>query len=260
MEPLFNQMLPLLHTLWWPFCRILAMFSAAPLIGETTLPMPVRILLSLVLAVVMLPLVPGGAQIDPFSLNGVATTVQEVLIGFVMGLAFHLAMAVIMVLGFLVSSQIGLSMALMNDPLNGASSDVVSSLLATMCALVFFAVDGHLLLAGVIGASFGAWPVGGGIPLSTLQAIALNVAWVFSAALLLAVPMVFATMVVQIGFGFLNRVAPSLNLFSLGFSLVTVFGLFMLGHVARVVPQQYLRMCGQVLDMLQQQMRAVPHG
>lgn len=260
MEPVFNQLLPQLYALWWPFCRILAMFSAAPLIGEATLPMPVRILLSLVLAIVMLPLTQGGADIDPFSLSGIVATVEQALIGFVLGLAFHLAMAVVMVLGFLVSSQIGLSMAVMNDPLNGASSDVVSSLLATLCALVFFAMDGHLLLAGLVGASFRAWPVGGGVLPATLQAVALNVAWVFSAALLLAVPMVFATMVVQIGFGFLNRVAPSLNLFSLGFALVTVFGLFMLAHIARFVPQHYLRMCTQVLDMLQQQMRGLPHG
>jgi flagellar biosynthesis protein FliR len=259
-EPVFNQLLPLLNTLWWPFVRILAMFSAAPLIGEMTLPMPVRVLLSVVLAIIMLPLAASGAEVDPFSLHGVATTVEQSLIGLVMGLAFHLAMAVIMVLGYLVSSQIGLSMAVMNDPLNGTSSDVVSSLLVTMCALVFFAVDGHLLLVGVVGASFGAWPVGSGISMPTLQALSLNVAWVFSAAMVLAVPMVFATMVVQIGFGFLNRVAPSLNLFSLGFALVTVFGLFMLGHVARFVPQHYVRMCAQVLDMLQQQMRAVSHG
>ncbi|WP_018411181.1 flagellar biosynthetic protein FliR [Methyloversatilis thermotolerans] len=260
MEPLFNQLLPQLTALWWPFCRILAMFSAAPLIGEATLPMPVRVLLSLVLAMIMLPFTQNGAHIDPLSLSGVAATIEQALTGLVMGLSFHLAMAVIMVLGFLVSSQIGLSMALMNDPLNGASSDVVSGLLATLCALVFFAMDGHLLLVTVVGASFSAWPVGSGVSLGTLQAVSLNVAWVFSAALLLAIPMVFATFVVQIGFGFLNRVAPSLNLFSLGFALVTVFGLFMLGHIVRFVPQHYIRMCTQVLDMLGRQMKVVSHG
>jgi flagellar biosynthetic protein FliR len=49
----------------------------------------------------------------------------------VLGLAFHFAMSVIGVLGFIVSSQMGLSMAVMNDPLNGQSSDVTSALLST---------------------------------------------------------------------------------------------------------------------------------
>jgi flagellar biosynthetic protein FliR len=65
--------------------------------------------------------------------------------------------------------------------------------------------------------------------------------------------------VVQIGFGFLNRVAPTLNLFSLGFSVVTVFGLLMLAQVVRFIPGHYVRISGQVLDMIQTQMR-VAHG
>jgi flagellar biosynthetic protein FliR len=89
--------------------------------------------------------------------------------------------------------------------------------------------------------------------------VALNVAWVFSAAVLLALPIVFSTMVVQVGFGFLNRVAPSLNLFSLGFSLVTIFGLLMLVQVVRFIPEHYVAMTNQILEMLQDQMR-MAHG
>ena len=78
--------------------------------------------------------------------------------------------------------------------------------------------------------------------------------------MLLAIPIVFSTMVVQLGFGFLNRVAPTLNLFALGFSMITIFGLLMLGQVVRFIPAHYIRMSNQVLDMIQQQMRATGHG
>jgi flagellar biosynthetic protein FliR len=147
----------------------------------------------------------------------------------------------------------------MNDPLNGTSSDVVSALLAMLAIIVFFGIDGHLLITGVLGASFKAWPVGGGYGNQLLEAVALNVGWVFSAAILLALPIIFSTLVVQFGFGFLNRVAPSLNLFSLGFSLVTLFGLMMLVQVVRFIPEHYVQMTNQVLEMLQQQMGAA-HG
>ncbi len=260
MELVFGQLLPLLNALWWPFCRILALLSAAPVLGDAMLPMPVRVLVSLVLAVVMLPLAGHGINVDPFSMQGIVLAAEQAIIGFVLGLAFHLTMAVIMMLGYLASSQMGLSMAVMNDPMNGSSSDVISGLLSMLFIIVFFAVDGHLVLAGVVGASFQAWPVGGGLNMLALHALALNVAWAFSAALLLAIPMVFSTMVVQLGFGFLNRVAPALNLFSLGFSVVTLFGLLMLSQVVRVIPEHYLRMTRQVLDMLKNQMHAVPHG
>lgn len=254
-----NLLLPLIGALWWPFCRIMAMLSTAPVIGDALVPIPVRALLSVALSFMMLPLTKGGAMPDPFSLAGVVAMFEQAVIGGVIGFALQLTMAVVNMLGFLASSQVGYSMAQMNDPVNGQQSDVVSGLLGLVAMLVFFAVDGHLVLVGVIGQSFHAWPVGGGWNPLLLQAVALNVGWVFSAAVLLALPIVFSTMVVQIGFGFLNRVAPSLNLFSLGFSLVTIFGLMMLVQVVRFVPEHYVQMTNQVLEMLQQQMRSA-HG
>ena len=254
-----NLLLPLLGALWWPFCRIMAMLTTAPVIGDAIVPVPVRALLSVVLAFLMLPITRGTPMPDPFSLAGVVTMVEQAIIGGIIGFALQLTMAVVNMLGFLASSQIGFSMAQMNDPVNGQQSDVVSGLLGLVAMLVFFGVEGHLVLAGVLGQSFHAWPVGGGWKPLLLEAVAFNVGWVFSAAILLALPIVFSTMVVQIGFGFLNRVAPSLNLFSLGFSLVTLFGLMMLVQVVRFVPEHYVQMTNQVLEMLQQQMRAA-HG
>jgi flagellar biosynthetic protein FliR len=252
-------LLPLLTALWWPFCRILALLSAAPVIGDVLVPLPLRVLLSLVLAFLLLPTVAGQAGPDPFSLAGVAATLEQAVIGAVLGLAMHFSMSVLSVLGYLVSSQIGFSMAQMNDPVNGTTSDVVSSLLALVGMFVFFSIDGHLVLTGVLGASFHAWPVGSGYQPLLLQAVAFNVAWIFAAAMLLALPIVFSTLVVQLGFGLLNRVAPSLNLFSLGFSLTTLFGLLMLIQIVRFVPAHYISMSNQVLELIAQQMKAA-HG
>jgi flagellar biosynthetic protein FliR len=262
-----HLLLPLIGALWWPFCRIMALLSTAPAIGDPVVPVPVRVLLSVVLSFLMLPMTKGGAMPDPFSLAGVVAMFEQAVIGGVIGIAMQLTMAVVNLLGFLVSGQIGFSMAQMNDPINGQQSDVISALLGLVATLVFFAIDGHLVLAGVLGQSFRAWPVGSMIGSNAgpmlLQAVALNVGWVFSAGILLALPIVFSTLVVQVGMGFLNRVAPSLNLFSLGFSLVTVFGLMMLVQVVRFIPEHYVQMTNQVLEMLQQQMGAQPgmtHG
>jgi flagellar biosynthetic protein FliR len=259
MESVLAQLLPLLNAWWWPFVRVLAMLSAAPVLGEAMVPVTVRILTALVLSILMLPLTGNALAIDPISIQGVAATLEQAVIGGVLGLAFHFSVSAMMVLGYLVSSQIGFSMAVMNDPVNGQSSDVVSALLSMLVIIVFFAIDGHLVIAGVIGGSFQAWPLGGGYHPLLLQTVAWNVAWIFAAAMLLAIPIVFATMVVQIGFGFLNRVAPTLNLFALGFSVITIFGLLMLGQVVRFIPEHYIRMTGRVLEMIRQQMQ-VAHG
>jgi flagellar biosynthetic protein FliR len=259
MIELTGFLLPLISALWWPFARSMAMLTTAPVLGEAYVPLPVRALLSVALAFMMLPLTKGAVMPDPFSLAGVLAMVEQAVIGGVIGLALQLTMAVVSMLGFLTSSQVGFSMAQMNDPVNGQTSDVISGLLGLVAILVFFAIDGHLVLVGVLGQSFRAWPVGSGYGPLLLQTVALNVGWVFAAAVLLALPIVFSTLVVQIGLGFLNRVAPSLNLFSLGFSVVTLFGLMMLVQVVRFVPEHYVQMTNQVLEMLQQQMRAA-HG
>jgi flagellar biosynthetic protein FliR len=259
MEQVVGFLMPLIGALWWPFARIMAMFATAPVIGEGMVPLPVRALLALVLSFLMLPITKGAAMPDPFSLSGVVTMIEQAIIGGVLGMALQFAMAAVSMLGFLVSSQVGFSMAQMNDPVNGQPSDVISTLLSLVAILVFFAIDGHIVLVSVLAQSLRAWPVGASYGPILLQAVALNVGWVFSAAMLLAVPIVFSTMVVQLGFGFLNRVAPTLNLFSLGFSLVTVFGLLMLVQVVRFIPEHYVAMTNQVLEMLQQQMRAA-HG
>lgn len=259
MEIDFSQLTAWLSALWWPFCRILAMLVAAPTMGDAGMPMSARVLLSLVLAVVMMPIAQSSAvHIPVFSMQGVLAAAEQAVLGLAMGLTFHLAIAVIGVLGFLLSSQLGLAMAVMNDPINGSSSDVVGALLNILCVLAFFGMDGHLLFTAVLGESFRAWPLGAGLALLTLQNLAYNLAWVFSAALLLALPVVAATLVVQLGMGFLNRVAPALNLFSLGYSLVTLFGLFMLTQMLAHVPAHYLRMTQQLLRMLEQGMRGVP--
>jgi len=259
MELAFGHLVTGLATLWWPFCRVLAMFTVAPVLGDGSVPVRVRVLLALVLAFVMLPLAGPAAPVDPFSLHGVVATLGECVTGVVLGLAFQLAMSAITVLGYMAASQMGLAMAMMNDPINGGASDVVTTLLSVLCILVFFAIDGHLALAGVVGASFQAWPVGAGPDVASWRALAFNTGWVFSAGLLLALPLVFSTLVVQIGFGLMSRIAPSLNVFSLGFSIVTLVGLFMLSRVLRFVPDHYVRMTGRLLDMLQQQMHAGPH-
>ncbi|MBL8265461.1 flagellar biosynthetic protein FliR [Steroidobacter sp.] len=250
METVLQQLPTLLSAVWWPFCRVLGMLNAAPIIGENMVPITVRVLLSVVLAVIFIPVAQPVTPIDPLSAHALVVTINQALLGFGLGLAFHLTMAVMQLLGFVVSSQMGLSMAVMNDPMSGTSSDVIATMLYLLCVLVFFGIDGHLVLAQVIGASFHAWPVGGPLDLSTLRDVAYNVAWVFSAAMLLAIPVVFSTLVVQIGFGLLNRIAPALNLYSLGFAAIIVFGLYMLSYLVRVLPDHYLRLTQQVLELL----------
>ncbi|MGC1548514.1 MAG: flagellar biosynthetic protein FliR [Rhodanobacter sp.] len=251
MEGILEELQPLIAAVLWPFCRIMAALASAPALGEMMVPMKVRALAALALAVVMQPGMPEIAPVDPISFRGMGVMAEQILIGGMLGYLFHLILSALMVLGTVVSSQMGLSMAQMNDPVSGTSSDAISSLLHVLFILLFFAVDGHLVLTQVLARSFHVWPVGSfGFDLEALKRLAFAVGWIFSVALMLALPVIFATMVVQVGMGFLNRVAPTLNLFALGFSITTVFGLLLLVLLIPSLPEHFSRMMTHVLDLL----------
>jgi len=186
MNAVLAELLVLLPALWWPFCRYAAAISIAPFLGESVVPVRARLGLALALAVATLPAMRGLPPIDPFSLHGVVTAIEQAVIGLLFGLAFQLVMTILSLLGFLVSSQMGLSMAVMNDPGNGSSSDVISNLLYLLAALLFFAMDGHLVLTQVVFDSFKVWPVGSGLLPQSLARLAASLGWVFAAAILLA--------------------------------------------------------------------------
>lgn len=260
MSALFSLLTDLLPALWWPFCRFIATLATMPFTGEAITPMWARILIALVLAIVALPAIPHPPPIDPFSLHGIAVTVEQVIIGLVFGMAFQLMMSVLSTLGFLLSSQMGFSMAVMNDPSNSDTSDVISNLFYLFGAMLFFAIDGHLVLIEIVYSSFMMWPIGAGIDILSLNIISSHISWMLSAAILLALPAVLATFIVQIGIGLINRAAPSLNLFSLSFPMITLFGLGTLGLVMRFLPEYYLRLTSQVLQMMNEMMGSATHG
>ncbi|MBS6510954.1 MAG: flagellar biosynthetic protein FliR, partial [Clostridiales bacterium] len=119
--------------------------------------------------------------------------------------------------GQILSFNMGMSMAVMNDPSSGASTTVLAELINVYAILLFFAMDGHLLLVSVLYKGFTYWPIGNALHPQTLRTIALAFSWVLASASLLALPTTFIMLIVQGCFGLLNRIAPPLNLFSLGF-------------------------------------------
>lgn len=245
----------MLSRIWWPFCRILAALSAAPIIGENTVPMRMRVAIALLLACVTLPVV-DTIDVLVFSVQGTLVAAEQILIGLLFGMMFHFVQAVFMMLGYIVASQMGLAMAVMNDPLNGTSSDVVSGLMLVVSILLFFSVDAHLVVTQVLYASFRVWPIGEPVDLVSLKPVAYQVSWLFSTTTLLAAPLVFSTLVLQIGKSYLSRATPSINLFSLGFAVTTIFGLLMLGHMVKTLPSHYVHMTQHILEVLDHHLAA----
>jgi len=206
--------------LLWPLTRILGLVAAAPVFGNTGVPMLIKTTLGVTLAAVVAPTLPPVPIVDPTSWAGILILGQELLIGVAMGFAMRLVFAAIEFAGEVASSSMGLSFATFFDPTSAGRSSAISQFLALVATMAFLAMNAHLVLVEALVESFFTLPIST-TPMS-LGAPLEMVRWgsrIFSAGLQLAMPIVAALLVTNIALAILTRAAPQLNLFGIGFPI-----------------------------------------
>lgn len=208
--------------------RLSAMFIAAPFFSASALTVPVRVAFAMCFAVVAVSNI-SVPPFDLFSLKGAILVGQEVLIGAAIGLTVQLAFAAVAMAGEQIAASMGLGFASMVDPQTGTQSPVVTQFMSVMLLLIFLVVEGHHILLRHVVASYGVLPVGGDfldpkIFLDLVRAAGL----MFSAAFVIGFPLVAALFFVNVVVGLLTRVAPQMNIFSVGFPLTIFIGFVLL--------------------------------
>lgn len=235
---------------WWPFCRLAAFFWMLPIFGDGYLSPQIRLLFALLLSMVLMPILPLGPPVDPFSFASAVLTLEQLLFGAFLALMLQMLFTVVTMAGQILSMQMGLSMAVMNDPVNGGSAPLLSHLLWLLVALLFLSWNGHLLALDIIVESFRTWPAGHSLYELDLNVFIQLFGWMFGAALLLALPAVIAMLLVNITFGVMNRSAPSLNIFALGFPMTMMLGLISLLLMLTNIPGRYLEFSQDVFSLM----------
>jgi flagellar biosynthetic protein FliR len=228
MSTSFAEITQWLGLFWWPFMRISGVFMFAPTFGDGSVPIKVRLSLAVAMSMLVAPLIPPPPPIDPFSLQAIVLSCIQLLWGLFFGFLFQIFFTVFTTIGQTISVQMGLAMAVMNDPANGISVAIIGRLFLFACTLLFLAFDGHLALLALMVESFTVWPIEKGLSLGSLELIISMMVWMFSSAFAVAIPAIAAMLIANASFGFMNKAAPSLNVFALGFPMTMVLGLFAL--------------------------------
>jgi flagellar biosynthesis protein FliR len=213
-----------LGRLWWPFVRIAALLWSLPVFDSPAVTPRARILLALFLSLLVAPGLTSVPAVDPFSVTAALMTLEQILFGIIMGVSIRILFEVMAMMGLVLSMQMGLSMAMMMDPGSGDSVSLLGQLFWLMAAILFFALNGHIVVLAVLVESFELWQIGSGIYEIDIISIVGLFGWMFSAALLIALPGVVSMMLVNLTFGVATRSAPSLNLFVLGFPMALLLG------------------------------------
>ncbi|RDE05907.1 flagellar biosynthetic protein FliR [Sphingomonas aracearum] len=208
---------PQLWALVFVMVRIGAAFIAAPVFGAMTMPVIVRVSLSGAIGVLVL----GTHSIVPpaqiFALTTFLSVAAEALVGFALGFVLQIAFAAPMVASELIGTSMGIGFASAIDPQNGRSTPALGQFFSMLITLLFLAVNGHLVLVELIVKSYDALPPGAAwLGVDQVKNIALFGGYTFLAGLLLALPVGFLLLCLNLIVGMISRAAPSLNLFAVG--------------------------------------------
>lgn len=210
----------------WPLARILALISAAPVLGDDWLPLRVKIGLGVLIAIVVAPVIGPLPKVDPGSLAGLLILAQQIIVGLAMGLTMRVVFAAVEAAGEIAGLQMGLGFATLIVPESDGSTLVIGQFLGLLAALMFLSINGHLMMIDMLSESFGAFPVS--TQAISANGLALLADWggkIFAAGVWLSLPLIGVLLITNLALGILTRAAPQLNLLSVGFPITLSVGM-----------------------------------
>lgn len=240
----------------WPFVRMLALISTAPIFSEAAVPRSAKVGLAALLAMVITPTLGALPSVPLVSAGGFWILIQQVLIGAAMGFSMRMVFAMVQAAGEYVGLQMGLSFASFFDPTSGGNTTVVARLLNVIAILIFLATDGHLMLIMTLAESFRTLPIADA-PLAAGGWFLLVSAGgqIVSGGLMLALPLIATLLTLNLAMGILNRVSPQFSIFSVGFPITLLAGVGMLQllmqYIAPFLEPQFAAGLALILQFLQ---------
>lgn len=212
-----------------PFFRLAAMFMVMPILSSRTVAPRVRLALAFLVTILIVPIIPTLQPIASMSLTAFLYIAQEIAIGITIGFVFQIVFQVFVLSGQYMAMKMGLGFASMNDPTNGVQTTVLSQFFLMLTTLMFVSANGHVVLIKLLVDSFTSIPPGNWVlSPQTFYALVSLGSWMFSAALVFALPVLASLLVVNIAFGVMSRAAPQLNIFAIGFPFTLIMGLVLI--------------------------------
>ncbi|GAA2697049.1 MULTISPECIES: flagellar biosynthetic protein FliR [Actinoplanes] len=211
-------------------CRTGAWMAVCPPFNSRLIPGPVKALLSVGLT---LPMTPYLRDTVP-SMETPAlifSVIMQVFVGVGLGFVTALLFAALQAAGDLLDLFGGFTLAMAYDPLGMSQNAVFGRFYNLIAITLLFASDGHQLILRGFLQSFKTLPLDTTFSVETFTKLLVSgIGEMFLSALQIAGPLICVLFLADVSLGLLNRVAPALNAFQLGFPIkiflvVTLSGL-----------------------------------
>lgn len=214
-----------------------AWLMLCPPFNSRLIPSQVKVLLSIGLALPMAPhLTASVPSLQTSAL--IVSAIMQVFIGAALGFITYLFFAAIQAAGDLLDVFGGFTLATAYDPLSQNQSSVFGRFYNLIAATLLFASEGHQLVLRGFLQSYRTLPLDATFSLETLsKLLTRGVGELVVASVQIAGPLIAVLFLTDVAFGLLNRVAPALNAFQLGFPAKIFLLLTLSGTSIAVLPR-----------------------
>lgn len=214
------------------FFRLAAMMLFAPLFGSARIPRRVKVLMSLVLAMIVCSSPAVANAHVPQTTGGMAIGISaEILFGLAMGTMVSFVFIAAQWAGEIIGQQMGLNISEILDPQFGAAGSLVGDLYFMLTMVVFLSplVNGHHAMIRGVTASFHALPLGAaGIDQDLLDTIVGLLQSSAALAVQLAAPMLMTMLITDLALGCIGKAMPQMNVMAMGLSIRSLLGMVVL--------------------------------
>ena len=234
----------------WNLLRFGAFLMVVPIFGNQLIPGRVRLLLAVGVSFALTPVAGGAPPMEQWGLDSMGMLVTQMAMGVGLGFAAVIFFHLFVIAGQFIGMQMGLGFAAMVDPGNGIQVTVWSQFFLMLVTLSFLSLNGHLVLLEVLTHGYRLYPQMSTFSVSELLwRVGTLGGWMFVGGVLLALPAVISLLIVNLAFGVMNRSAPALNVFSLGFPFSLLFRLLIIGFLLTNWGDQFLRLKTEFLEI-----------
>jgi flagellar biosynthesis protein FliR len=224
------------------FARVGAMVMLLPGLGETNIPVRIKIAIALLLTLIILPLHRADYHIDMGSMAALLVLmVYEILIGVVLGATARVTLAALQVAGAVIAQQLGLGFVTSVDPTQGQQGVVIGNFLTLLGITMLFATDSHHLVIAALNDSYSVFSPGEVVPSGDVAALATRAfTAAFRLGMQLAAPFLVFGLVFNVGLGVLARLMPQMQVYFVGVPLSIMTGFVIFGVVLAAMMGSFL--------------------
>ncbi|MEC3939856.1 flagellar biosynthetic protein FliR, partial [Leclercia adecarboxylata] len=128
---------------------------------------------------------------------------------------------------------------------------IIARIIDLLALLLFLAFDGHLWLISMLVDTFHSLPIGGdAVNSNAFMALTRAAGLIFLNGLMLALPLITLLLTVNLALGLLNRMAPQLSVFVIGFPITLTVGILLISLLMPLIAPFCERLFSEVFNLL----------